>query len=376
MTQESAQERSLPASARKLEKARADGKVARSPELTTTLVLGGAGLAVWSLGAAIVERMSALVQSGLRFDLKSAFEPSAMLLRLGSLSVEALWIALPLLVALLLAALAAPLLLGGWLFSWQALRFDLARIDPLAGLGRMFSAHGAAELGKAIVKVILLGSVLAALLWHYREQAANFGAADLRRSLAATANMLLASFLALVGAMAALAAVDVPLQLWRHHSGLRMSLEELKEENRESEGDPHIKSQIRARQREMARRRMMSQVATADVVITNPTHYAVALSYREGSMGAPKVVAKGSGAVALRIRQLAERHGVPRLEAPSLARALHRHVELDGEVPMALYNAVAQVLAWVFQLKQQGGVAPLAPESLPVPPELDPGAVA
>jgi flagellar biosynthetic protein FlhB len=185
----------------------------------------------------------------------------------------------------------------------------------------------------------------------------------------------LLAFLALAGTMALMAVADVPLQLWRHHSGLRMTLEELREESRETEGDPKIKSQIRSRQREMARRRMMQEVPKADVVVTNPTHFSVALLYRDDRMRAPIIVAKGSGPVALRIREIAAEHGVPRLEAPPLARALHRHAEIGEEVPAALYGAVAQVLAYVFQLKKGIGPAPLPPQSIPVPPELDPGEV-
>jgi flagellar biosynthetic protein FlhB len=169
--------------------------------------------------------------------------------------------------------------------------------------------------------------------------------------------------------------IDVPWQLWNHAKQLRMSKEDVKQEHKDSDGDPHVKGRIRAQQRAMARRRMMSAVPEADVVVTNPTHYAVALRYSEGQGGAPVVVAKGSRLIAAQIRELAERHGVALLEAPPLARALYHHVEIDREIPVALYAAVAEVLAWVYQLRnwrQGSGTLPQAPQDLRVPPELDP----
>ena len=372
VAEESAQERSLPATQRRLEQAREEGQVARSPELASTLVLGRAGLALWWTGSTMAGRFVDLVGAGLTLDARAAFDPHAMLVRMGALSVDALVTALPLLGTLLVAGVAGPLALGGWNFSTKAFGFDFKRVNPATGLKRMFSAHGAFELAKALFKVILLTAALVGLLWHFREDFAILGAGSVRASLPATGHALLVAFLALVGVMAFLALIDVPFQLWRHYYGLRMSLQEVKEENRESEGDPQIRSRVRARQREMARRRMMSEVPKADVVVTNPTHYSVALKYDEDRMGAPRVVAKGSGLIALRIRELAGANGVPTLEAPPLARALHRHVDIGGEVPAALYGAVAQVLAWVYQLRTPGMVAE-APTAVAVPADLDPG---
>ncbi len=376
MSEDSAQERSLPASARRLEKAREEGKAVRSPELATTVVLGSAGMALWWFGDHMTERMQVFLRAGLRINPRDAFDPVAMLQRMSALSMEGLLMSLPLLGVLVLAALVAPLVLGGWVFSLHAMRFDANRFNPISGMGRIVSMQGLAELGKAVAKAVLLTSVLAWLLWHFAPQAAQLGTNEARAGMAAASHMLLVAFLTLVGSMALLAAADVPLQLWRHYSGLRMTREEMKEEARESEGDPQIRSRVRSRQREMARRRMMSQVPKADVVVTNPTHFAVALLYREDRMRAPIVVAKGSGPVALRIREIAAQHGVPRLEAPPLARALHRHADIGEEVPAALYGAVAQVLVWVFQLKNRSDASePPRPQGLEVPPELDPGEV-
>lgn len=374
MAADSAQERSLPATQQRLDKARADGQAVRSTELSTTLVLGGGALALWWFGAAMAERFQALLARGLRLDAQAAFEVSAMGQRLHELALEALWIALPLLATLVFAAVVAPMLIGGWMFSMKAVQFKAARMDPLAGLARLFSRRGAFEMVKSLLKVIVLSAALAWLFHHFQGEFMQLASNEARGMLPAAAHALQLAFLTLAGVMGLIACGDVPFQLWRHHSELRMTREEVKEEHRESDGDPLVRSQIRQRQREMARRRMMSEVPKADVVVTNPTHYAVALQYREDGMRAPVVLAKGRGLVALRIREIAAAHGVPRLEAPPLARALHEHADIGGEVPAALYGAVAQVLAWVYQLRQGGKTVVVEPtvDTLAVPPELDP----
>jgi flagellar biosynthetic protein FlhB len=191
-------------------------------------------------------------------------------------------------------------------------------------------------------------------------------------------SLVATGFFALVGGLAAIAAIDVPYALWRHYHGLRMTREEVRQELRESEGDPQLKARVRSLQRAAARKRMMAAVPTATVIVTNPTHYAVALRYDE-TMRAPRVVAKGMDNVAMRIREIAAAHEVPLLEAPAVARALHRHAELDAEIPQALYTVVAQVLAYVYQVRmwrRQGGRAPSAPTGLAVPDGLDPLAAA
>jgi flagellar biosynthesis protein FlhB len=273
----------------------------------------------------------------------------------------------------MIAAFVAPLFLGGWLFSTQAFEPKFSRLNPLQGLGRLFSSQSLAELGKTIAKSLLIGSVAAAVLWRALPQLL-----DLLREPAAVA---MPAALAVVGwtcvlvtaSLLLVALIDVPWQLWSHHKKLRMTLEEVKKEHKETEGDPYIKAQIRRQRQQMARRRMMSEVPKADVVITNPTHYAVALRYEEGGTGAPRVVAKGMDLVAERIKALAAEHRIPLLEAPPLARALHQHTALGEEIPGALYTAVAEVLAWAMQLKRAAhGERPPRPTDLPVPPDMDP----
>jgi flagellar biosynthetic protein FlhB len=197
--------------------------------------------------------------------------------------------------------------------------------------------------------------------------------------VASLGSLVVTGFFALVVGLVAIALLDVPYQLWHYHHGLRMSREELREEQRESEGDPQLKARVRSMQRETARKRMMAAVPGADVIVTNPTHFAVALEYKEGRMGAPRVVAKGAGLIAQRIREIGVANAVPVLEAPPLARALYRHAELGAEIPPALYAVVAQVLAYVYQVRRHrrgSGPAPVAPGALPVPAGLDPQAAA
>ena len=249
---------------------------------------------------------------------------------------------------------------------------DFSRLDPLKGLVNLLSWQALAELGKALAKVSLVG--LAAYLVLSGQQAETMAYPGMAPSaaLASMGDLVVQDFLLIATVLLAVALADVPLQLWRHGRGLRMSMEEVKREARESEGDPQLKARIRQRQREGARRRMMSAVPKADVVVTNPAHYAVALSY-QSAMRAPRVVAKGRDEVAAKIREIAAEHGVPLLEAPPLARALYAHADIESEIPAALYNAVAQVLAYVYQLRAAvGNRTPAAPGEIEVPAELDP----
>jgi flagellar biosynthetic protein FlhB len=277
--------------------------------------------------------------------------------------------------ALMLVAVGAPLLIGGWNFSTKAFMPNFGKLNPLSGLGNLVSSNALVELGKAVGKTILVGIVAWIVVRGKQDAVMALALEPLAMGSAHLGQLLLQSFMLIVAALVAIAAVDVPYQLWHHASKLKMTREELRQEAKESEGNPEIKAKIRATQREMARRRMMSEIPTADVVVTNPTHYAVALKYTDGRMRAPKVVAKGADEVAAKIRELAAEHHVPLLEAPPLARALFRHAELGDEIPEALYTAVAEVLAYVFQLKahaSHGGLRPAPPTALEVPPGMDP----
>ena len=376
MAEDSDLEKTESASARRLEQAREEGQVPHSRELATFISLMVGVVALYVLGRWGGHRMMELVRSGLNFERQKAFEPEGMQQVLAQLATDGLLTIAPLLLASVVAALVTPFLMGGWVFSTSALKFDLTRLDPLQGLGRMFSTHGLAELVKATLKSVLVASVGVWVVWRERDHLFSLMLQPLATSMDDFAGLVLLSALLIVASLALIAAIDVPFQLWEYHRRLRMTKEEVRQEMKEQEGDPQIKARIRAAQREMSRRRMMSNVPTADVVVTNPTHYAVALKYDPDRAGAPIVVAKGADVVAGKIRELARENNVPILEAPPLARALYAHCELEQQIPATLYTVVAEVMAWVFQLNHwiaEGGLPPDVPGALAVPEGMDPG---
>ena len=373
MAEQQDTERELPASQKRLDEARERGQTPRSRELTTSALLLAGAVMLLATGPELARASMTYLRGALSISRAVAFDPALALESAAHLAWQGLLPALPILAVLFFAALLAPLAIGGWLFSTEPLLPDFNRLNPLAGLAKLVSLNSLAELGKAIGKVLLIGGVVGTLIWRDQE-AFIFPLSQAPAEAAAFAGRLITrDFVWMAAVLIAIAAADVPLQLWQHAKGLRMSAAEVKRESREAEGDPKIKAKMRGLQRAAARRRMMSAVPTADVVVTNPTHYAVALSYQGASMRAPKVVAKGADVVAARIRELAIEHGVPLLEAPPLARALYTHAELEADIPAALYNAVAQVLAWVYQLKtMRAGPPPMPPMQIAVPIELDP----
>jgi flagellar biosynthetic protein FlhB len=379
MAEDTGLERTEPASQRRREQAREKGQVARSRELSTLALLLAAGAGLRFMGPGLAEQMSELMRRGMRLDRALAFDPDLMLLRLQHAATDALLAFSPLFLLLMLAGIASTLLLSGWLFSFNSLLPDFGRVDPLKGLARIVSVRGVIEMLKAIAKAALVGGVAAWVLWADSGAILAIAAEPLGQGMAHLVQLLGTGFLIMAGSMVLVVAIDVPFQIWDQEKKLRMTREEVRQENKETEGDPQLKAHIRSQQREIARRRMMAEIPKADVVVTNPTHYAVALRYQDGAMRAPRVVAKGAHLLAARIRALAEAHRVPVLEAPPLARALYRHADLGDEIPAALYSAVAEVLAYVYQLRRQredGGPMPQQPELAPLPAALDPGASA
>lgn len=375
MAEESDQERNYPATSRRLEQARERGQVARSRELAAATAALVTVLAFWIGGSSLLSHCAAITGDGLRLTRDMAFDPAQLTLQLGHLSAAALLMLAPLFGLLLVVTVAGPLTMSGWVLAPQALTPDFSRLNPLRGVRNMVSGHSAVELLKAAAKCVLLGGIAIAVLSHDRYDLLRLAAQDPSAALHDLGGMLLSACFALSGGLALIAVIDVPYQLWRHHHGLRMTREEVRQEQREMDGDPQLKARIRNMQRTMARKRMMAAVPQADVIVTNPTHYAVALEYREDRMRAPRVIAKGAHLLAQRIREAGEAHNVPVLEAPPLARALYRHAEIGAEIPAALYAAVAQVLVYVYQLRHYrefGGAVPAAPEHLPVPAPLDP----
>lgn len=374
MSEESDLERTEPATPRRIEKAREEGQVARSQELTTFALLMVAAAGIAFIGASVVDKLLKIMKAGMQLERELAFQPDLMVNRFYELSIEGLIAIAPLLLPLAIVAFFAPMMLSGWMMSSKALmpRFD--RINPINGFGRMFSVHSLVELVKALAKTVIIGGVATLIIWQKKEEVMGLMTVPLDAAINRTGDYLATSFLLIIGAMVLIVAIDVPFQIWQHAKQLRMTKEEIRKEHKEDEGDPYMKARIRGLQREAARRRMMAEIPKADVIVTNPTHYAVALKYKSDSMRAPTVVAKGVHLLAGRIRELGEEHRVPILEAPPLARALYFHAELESEIPEKLYAAVAEVLAYVFQLRrynEYGGAVPNPPVDLPVPDGLD-----
>src|SRR5688572_12755475 len=361
---ESGAERTERATPKRLEEARKKGQVPRSMELSMAAVCIAAAVAIYSLGRGAATRFADLMREGLSLPPDITMGDGVIWPTLMDASGRAILIILPILGATFLAALAAPLAIGGWNFSAQALQPKFSRLNPLSGFGRIFSTRGSVELGKGLAKVAVVAVIALVLLKGLTGQMMGLSAEPLMGAIGHSAALAGYALLVLCFGLVVIAAVDVPFQLWQHAKDLRMTREEVREEYKESEGSPETRGRIREAQRALARGRMMQEIPTADVVVTNPTHYAVALRYDEKKYRAPIVVAKGTELLALRIREVATEHGVPVIEAPPLARALHKSVELNGEVPAALYITVAQVLTYVYQLRtarERGTAPPPAP---------------
>ena len=376
---DSAQDRHLPASQRKIKKAREDGQVARSRDLSHFAAIAAGGALLATMAPELAGWLKNLLATGLQFDARLLTTPGAMGERLGELAMKMVWVVLPLGGTMLAVAVAAGVASGGWNWTFKPMAPNFGKLNPMAGLGRMFSKHQLGETLKACVLALVLGSIGALYLRAQLPAFATLLDLPLPAALAQAAATLQGGGVLLLLALAVFALIDVPLQRKWLQDRLKMSHQELKEEFKQLEGNVEVKSKMKALMRERTKRRMLAAVPGADLVVMNPSHYAVALKYDERAMAAPRVVAKGTELMALRIRDLAKEAGVPVLEAPPLARALYAHAELDREVPAALFAAVAQVLAYVYQLRAAmagRGAMPADLSALPVPEELDPQHVA
>jgi flagellar biosynthetic protein FlhB len=348
---ESGGERTEEPSQRRLEEARKRGQVPRSRELTNFATMIGGSATLVASGGALTARLSQMVRSGLSIDPQSLFDSSTMLSSLGSACMSALAVLLPIFGTVIGLVLLASVAMGGWNFSMEALVPDFTRLSPLAGVKRLFGLRGATELGKALLKCAVVGGVCAAIVsWTFRDVLA-LAHMEPRTAVGRGAGLVSWSFVWLCASLALVAIVDVPLQMFQFKQGLRMTRQELRDEAKDSDGRPETKQRIRRMQQTLARRRMMHKVPTADVVIVNPTHFAVALKYDPKKMRAPRLLAKGADLVAQNIRRIAEEHRVPIFESPKLARALYRSTDLNKEIPAGLYVAVAQVLSYIFRVR-------------------------
>ena len=369
---EEGQEKTEEPTSKRLSDSRKKGQVARSRELNS--------MAVMLIGAIALVSMSGHLGAGFRdvmvknFSVARAdlFEPMSMLHHLADAITDALWMITPFFLILMIVAVLASVALGGFSFSMEALAPKFEKLDPIKGMKKLFALKGLVELVKALLKFLFIAGVTALVLWFSIEDFIALSRMDISQALSQVATLVGGSFMLLASTLILIAMLDVPFQLWDHKRQMRMTRQEVREETKDTDGRPEVKSRIRSLQREIATRRMMEEVPKADVVVTNPTHYAVALRYDQSNMFAPKVVAKGKELVAANIRNVATENDVPLVESPMLARALYFSTELGDFIPAGLYLAVAKLLAYVFQIRvyqTDGGEEPQLPDDLQVPDE-------
>ncbi|TCV94165.1 flagellar biosynthetic protein FlhB [Luteibacter rhizovicinus] len=370
MSEQDDQERNEPASEKRLREAREKGDLPRSRDLSAAIVVLAAVSTLIASRDQIALHASNIMHVGLRYSRDDLFSADGASRALSTAGLEALKLLGPVFTATLVAAVAAPALLGGLNFSGEALVPKFNRLDPIKGFGRLFSMNGLVELVKSLLKVILIGGVLAMYLRSTTHELYAVGAGSVNNGIAHAFSMLGHASLLFGSMLGVIAMVDAPWQKFSFAKKMRMTKQEQKDEHKESDGNPELKSRIRGLQLQVSRRRMMQDVPTADVIVVNPTHFAVALRYDDGAMRAPRVVAKGVDVIAQQIRDVAGANKVPLVEAAPLARALYNTTQVGKEIPAALYIAVAQILAYVYRLQQAVATGDLPPD--PPTPEIDP----
>ena len=349
--EQTGQERTEQPTERRLQEARKKGQVPRSKELNTMLSLLLASISLLVFGGYISQNLMQISVEGFSIPRELAFDAAQLPFQFMYMASQALLALSPFMAIMLVSVFAGPLLMGGWSFSLESIAFKLEKLDPIKGLARIFSLKSLVELAKALAKFVLLLGAAILVFFSIDQQLLSLSSMTPKAAGLEAATILVQVLLILSATMILIVALDVPFELWNHSKQLRMTKQEIKDEMKETDGNPQVKQRIRTLQRQLAEGRMMEDVKTADVVITNPTHYAVALQYLDRPGSAPKVVAKGKDLTALRIRSIAADCDIPIFEAPPLARALYRSTEIGYEIPHALYMAVARVLAYVFQLK-------------------------
>lgn len=372
MAEDSGQEKTEQPTAKRLDESRKKGQIARSRELNTFVILVAGSSSLLILGEQMGNGLRSLMQNQFLLSREVIFDPVSPVIYFKQVMIEGLMIVAPFIAVMVVAAIVAPISLGGWNFSIEALQPKLEKLDPIKGLGRIFAVRGVVELIKSILKFLLVFAVVVVLYKLYFKEFLGLGAEPLQQAIGHALKLIAVSFLLLSSVLILVVIIDVPFQLWDHNKKMKMTKQEVKDESKETEGNPEVKGKVRQLQMEMAQRRMMDEVPKADVIVTNPTHFAVALRYEQHSNGAPKLVAKGTDLVAAHIRNLATGADVPLIAAPGLARALYYSTNLGKEIPQGLYLAVAQILAYVFQLKtakQHGWDEPLPPVDVSIPDE-------
>lgn len=379
MAEDSDLEKTEDATPRRIERAREQGQVPHSRELSTFVVLITGLMVLIFMFDSVFDGMRQLMAHGVTFTTADLTDPDKQMQRLYKAAGDMLVLLIPYFVSVAVVAIVANVMMSGWLFTADALMPKFSRLNPLSGIKRVISVQGLVEMLKALLKALLVGGIAVWVMWGDKNEVLGLISEPIESGVAHLGHLLQHTLVWVVGSLALLVLLDVPWQLYSYHKSLRMTKEEVKQEMKEAEGDPKIKARIRQLQREAARRRMMQSVPQADVIVTNPTHYAVAIRYDQATMRAPVVIAKGAFRMAEQIIATGREHRITVLRAPPFARALYFHAPLDKEIPVELFQATAEVLAYLYQLRlyqASGGTPPPEPDHLPVPPELDPGEAA
>lgn len=367
------QEKTEDPTGKKLSKAREEGQVPRSQELNSFLVLIAGSLCFLYFGHILLAYVTQVAESFFRVERELLKSPLAIVSQVEIAVYGFLKTVMKFLVAITLVSVASPILMGGWNFSFKALKPKFNKLNPISGLKRMVSLKSILNIFLSVGKFLLVAPVAVFMVAWYAPTLHGLPWTDVNYAMATAIEVLIWTFLMISSAIIVIVLIDVPYQLWNHNEQMKMTKQEVKQENKDTDGSPEAKRRVRQAQFEMAQQRMMEKVAEADVVITNPTHYAVALRYDQDNDYAPILLAKGQNLIALKIREIAQEHDIMVLEAPPLARSIYHTTEVNQEIPTGLYLAVAQVLAYVHQLRafRKGqSTRPTAPKDLNVPPEL------
>ena len=348
--QDEGQEKTEEPTARRLSKAREEGQIARSTEITIAASVISVAIYIYLFGSSLLGNVANIFAQGLVFDSLAVLEPQVAAGRLGDAMTEALLSILPIMILTGVVVLACSGLIGGYNFSWKSLQPKASKFNPISGFKRMFGLQALVNLGKSIAKFLLVGGVTYFLIDASITEFAEISLMALEPGLTASASILTTAFLVASSTLIVIALIDAPYQVYQHNQKMKMTLKEVKDERKDTEGSPEVKQRIRQKQREVSAARMLEAISEADVVITNPEHFAVALSYDPSSEDPPKVVAKGADLIAEKIRERAAEEGVPLFQSPVLARALFFTTELEGFIPEPLFEAVAQVIAYIFNI--------------------------
>ena len=367
--QDDSQEKTEEPTARRLSKAREEGQIARSTEITIAASVISVAIYIYLFGSSLLGNVANIFARGLVFDSLAVLEPQVAAGRLADAMIEALFSILPILILTGVVVLACSGLIGGYNFSWKSLQPKASKFNPIAGFKRMFGIQALVNLGKSIAKFLLVGGVTYLLIDASITEFAEISLMALEPGLTVSASILTTAFLVASSTLIIIALIDAPYQVYQHNQKMKMSLREVKDERKDTEGSPEVKQRIRQKQREVSAARMLEAIAEADVVITNPEHFAVALAYDPSSEDPPKVVAKGTDVMAERIRERAGEEGVPLFQSPVLARALFFTTEIEAFIPEPLFEAVAQVIAYIFNINSINRSSNLRDKPVPRVPD-------